>query len=154
MSLTPRVDCIIIRKVSMKRCSGEEEEEVGYSWEIGGGTRHELLGRDVEFFFFFFLKNVLTDNYVLYSFCQPVIAHCFQGSEGQSVSPVELSVCILGCQPHTGPSEPTAGPARCLLHSLGSSNLLGYSGVMEQCGDEEGLWSQRDLELEPGFHAY
>ena len=107
----------------------------------------------VEFFFFFFLKNVLTDNYVLYSFCQPVIAHCFQGSEGQSISPMELSVCILGCQPHAGPSEPTAGPARCLLHSLGSSNLLGYSGVMEQCGDE-GLWSQRDLELEPGFHAY
>ena len=63
MSLTPRVDCIIIRKVSMKRCSGEEEEEeVGYSWEIGGGTHHELLGHDVEFFFFF-LKNVLTDNY-------------------------------------------------------------------------------------------
>ena len=26
----------------------EEEEEVGYSWEIGGGTRHELLGSDVE----------------------------------------------------------------------------------------------------------
>lgn len=48
MSLTPRVDCIIIRKVSMKRGSGEEEEEVGYSWEIGGGTCHELLGSDVE----------------------------------------------------------------------------------------------------------
>ena len=28
-----------------------------------------------------------------------------------------------------------------------------FSWVMEQCGDE-GLWSQRDLELEPGFHAY
>lgn len=49
MSLTPRVDCIIIRKVIMKRGSGEEEEEeVGYSWEIGGGTCHELLGSDVE----------------------------------------------------------------------------------------------------------
>lgn len=45
MSLTPSVDCIIIRKVSMKRGSGDgEEEEVGYSWETGGGTRHELLG--------------------------------------------------------------------------------------------------------------
>ena len=56
MSLTPRVDCIIIRKVSMKRGSGEEEEEeVGYSWEIGGGTRHELLGSDVESWIFFLL---------------------------------------------------------------------------------------------------
>lgn len=157
MSLTPSVDCIIIRKVSMKRGSGEgEEEEVGYSWETGGGTRHELLGSDVErwIFFFFFFKNVSTDNYVLYSFCRPVIAHSCRGSEGQSVSSVEKSVCILGCQPHAGPSEPTAGPARCLLHSLGSSNLLGYSGVMEHGGDEEGLWSQRDPELEPGFHAY
>lgn len=48
MSLTPRVDCIIIIKIRMKRGSGEEEKEEVGCLEIGGGTFHELLGNDVE----------------------------------------------------------------------------------------------------------
>lgn len=54
MSLAPRVDCIIIIQIRMKRGSGEEEkEEVGYSLEIGGGTFRKLLGNDVENRYFF-----------------------------------------------------------------------------------------------------
>lgn len=61
-------------------------------------------------------------------------------------------MCILGrCQPHAG-QVGYRWASKVPSPLLGSSNLLGYSGVMEQGGDEERLWSQRDPELEPGFH--
>ena len=155
MSLTPRVDCIIIRKVSMKRGSGEEEEEeVGYSWEIGGGTCHELLGSDVEsWIFFFFFKNVLTDNYVLdfLSTCDSSLLPGLWGS-------VRLTCGVVCVHPEV------SAPRRAKwAHRWASKMPSPLPGELQprwvKQGDGTGwgwrrLWSQRDPGLEPGFHVH